>query len=118
MEPRGTHVQIDYILKLIKPIIAGEFKALKVRDEATKGYNAWIRKRMENTIFLRCFSYYRGDDRKGTRNVATFPGMLALYWWKLREPRWADYEVLEGGRWVGRGVVVGQLRRWIWGEGR
>ncbi|KAH0827152.1 hypothetical protein J3R83DRAFT_4842 [Lanmaoa asiatica] len=113
-------LQIDYILKLIKPIIAGKFKALKVREEATKRYNAWIGKRMENTIFLSCFSYYRGDDRKGTRNITTFPGMLTLYWWKLRWPRWADYEVLQEGGWVGvgGGEEKGLFRRWILGERR
>ncbi|KIJ69255.1 hypothetical protein HYDPIDRAFT_172706 [Hydnomerulius pinastri MD-312] len=91
-------IQTDYILKLIKPIIDGEVKALQVKPEATKTYNAWIRRRMENTIFLSCFSYYRGDSREGGRNIATFPGMLTLFWWITRKPRWNDFELLASSK--------------------
>ncbi|KAH7889434.1 hypothetical protein F5I97DRAFT_1994531 [Phlebopus sp. FC_14] len=98
----SIEVQIDYILKLIRPIVDGEVKALHVKPEATTRYNVWIRKRLENTIFLSCFSYYRGDSRAGGRNVATFPGMLTLFWWITRKPRWDDFEVVGGERRGGR----------------
>ncbi|KAG1756602.1 uncharacterized protein EDB91DRAFT_1093541 [Suillus paluster] len=91
--------QVSYILKLIKPIIDGKVKSLEVTQKATASYNTWIRKRMENTIFLGCLSYYRGDSRKGVRNVATFPGMIALYWWIVRKPRWDDFRVVGGEQW-------------------
>ncbi|KAG0699420.1 hypothetical protein DFH29DRAFT_936918, partial [Suillus ampliporus] len=91
--------QVNYILKLIKPIIDGKMKSLEVTPKATACYNTWIRKRMENTIFLNCFSYYRGDSRKGARNVVTFPGMITLYWWIMRKPRWDDFKVVGGEQW-------------------
>ncbi|KAG0706314.1 FAD/NAD(P)-binding domain-containing protein [Suillus ampliporus] len=91
--------QVSYVLKLIKPIIDGKVKSIEVTQKATACYNTWIQKRMENTIFLSCLSYYRGDSRKGGRNTVTFPGMIALYWWIMRKPRWDDFKVVGGEQW-------------------
>ncbi|KAG2158300.1 uncharacterized protein EDB93DRAFT_1238066 [Suillus bovinus] len=75
--------QVSYILKLMTPIINGKAKSLQVTQKATTFYNTWIQKRMASTIFLSCFSYYRGDNRTGAKNLATFPGMVSLYWESL-----------------------------------
>ncbi|EGN93331.1 hypothetical protein SERLA73DRAFT_64246, partial [Serpula lacrymans var. lacrymans S7.3] len=100
----ADEVQIKYILQLIKPIIKGKMKTLEVKAEATDEYNNWIQKRMQNTVFTECFSYYRGDGRDGPKNIATFPGTMVLFWWIARKPRWEHFKV-EGenggveGRW-------------------
>ncbi|KAG1754587.1 hypothetical protein EDB19DRAFT_1667194 [Suillus lakei] len=91
--------QVNYILKLMKPIINDKVKSLEVTQKATTYYNTWIQKRMASTIFLSCFSYYRGDNRTGAKNVATFPGMVSLYWWIMRKPRWDDFKVVGGEQW-------------------
>lgn len=91
--------QVNYILKLMKPIINGQAKSLEVTQQATTHYNTWIQKRMASTIFLSCFSYYRGDNRTGAKNVSTFPGMISLYWWITRKPRWNDFKVVGGEQW-------------------
>jgi len=95
-----TFAQVSYILKLLKPIIDGKAKSLEVTQKATTCYNTWIRKRMKSTIFFDCFSYYRGDSREGARNVATFPGMMTLFWWITRKPCWDDFKVVGGERWL------------------
>ncbi|EGO18695.1 hypothetical protein SERLADRAFT_454280 [Serpula lacrymans var. lacrymans S7.9] len=74
----ADEVQIKYILQLIKPIIKGKMKTLEVKAEATDEYNNWIQKRMQNTVFTECFSYYRGDGRDGPKNIATFPGTMRV----------------------------------------
>ncbi|KAG1827114.1 FAD/NAD(P)-binding domain-containing protein [Suillus subaureus] len=91
--------QVNYIMKLMKPIINGKAKSLEVTQKATTYYNTWIQRRMASTIFLSCFSYYRGDNRTGAKNVATFPGMISLYWWITRKPRWDDFKVVGGEQW-------------------
>lgn len=91
--------QVGYILKLMKPIINGKAKSIEVTQKATNYYNAWIQKRMASTIFFSCFSYYRGDNRTGAKNVSTFPGMISLYWWIMRKPRWNDFKVVGGEQW-------------------
>ncbi|KAG1803701.1 uncharacterized protein HD556DRAFT_601541 [Suillus plorans] len=91
--------QVGYILKLMKPIINGKAKSLQVTQKATTYYNTWIQKRMESTVFFSCFSYYRGDNQAGAKNLATFPGMMSLYWWIMRKPRWDDFKVVGGEQW-------------------
>ncbi|KAG2157280.1 hypothetical protein DEU56DRAFT_921555 [Suillus clintonianus] len=98
--------QVSYILKLMKPIINGKAKSLEVSQKATTYYNTWIQKRMEQTIFLSCLSYYRGDNRKGPKNVSTFPGMVSFYWWIMRKPRWDDFKVVGGEEWFNQGRKV------------
>ncbi|KAH7915954.1 FAD/NAD(P)-binding domain-containing protein [Hygrophoropsis aurantiaca] len=96
----AIEVQSNYITKLIKPIITGQTKAVEVTTEATNKYNSWLGKRLEKTIFLDCLSYYRGDNREGVRNVTTFPGMMATFWWNTRKPIWNDFKMMGGEKWM------------------
>lgn len=83
----------------MNPIINGKAKSLQVTQKATTYYNTWIQKRMESTVFFSCLSYYRGDNKAGAKNLATFPGMMSLYWWITRKPRWDDFKVVGGEQW-------------------
>ncbi|KAH7929753.1 FAD/NAD(P)-binding domain-containing protein [Leucogyrophana mollusca] len=108
----SIEVQAQYVCKLIRPILEGKTKSLEVTVEATNKYNAWIQKRMRNTVFLDCFSYYRGDGRDGVRNIATFPGMMSLFWWITRNPHWDDFRAVGGERWTQQRRRNGMLVRW------
>ncbi|KAH7912239.1 hypothetical protein BJ138DRAFT_814110 [Hygrophoropsis aurantiaca] len=108
----AIEVQAQYVCKLIKPIIEGKTRSLEVTTQATDKYNKWIRKRMRDTVFLNCFSYYRGDGRDGTRNIATFPGMMSLFWWITRKPCWDDFKAVGGDAWARQRRRNGMLVRW------
>ncbi|EIW85072.1 FAD/NAD(P)-binding domain-containing protein [Coniophora puteana RWD-64-598 SS2] len=103
----SDEVQAQYIAKLIQPLLNGLTKTLEVKTEAVDRYGVWIQKRLENTIFLDCYSYYRGDDRNNGRNIATFPGLASLYWWITRKPRWEDFIGAE--EWSGKKGRAGKM---------
>jgi hypothetical protein len=92
---------------MLKPIIEGKIKSLEVTDAATDNYNKWIEERMTSRVWQDCESWYRLN--KVGRNIAIFPGPMALFWWKLRQPRWDHFISVGRERWAkekGSPVVV------------
>jgi hypothetical protein len=89
---------VQYILQLIKPLIEGKAKSFEVTNAATDDYNKWIQRRVGDTVWVDCESWYR-RDRTG-KNVAIFPGSVTLFWWKLRKPCWDHFICVGAERWA------------------
>ena len=52
--------QMTYILQMIEPIIRHEVSAFEVKPEASKVYNDRIQKKLRNSVYASCVSWYRG----------------------------------------------------------
>ncbi|TFK64156.1 FAD/NAD(P)-binding domain-containing protein [Pluteus cervinus] len=90
-------VQIDYILKLISPLLDGKVSSLEVKPAATDAYNEKIQARLSRSVFLQCISWYRrGGEGKVT---SIFPGPGYLFWWWLRTPNWSHYSFVPEEPW-------------------
>ena len=93
----SEEVQINYAIQLIKPVLARKARSFTVQEGATDRYNAWLEKRIGGSVFTACASYYRSSQ--GGKNVAIFPGPLALFWWFCRTVRWSDYRAVGAEKW-------------------
>ncbi|KAJ7290271.1 hypothetical protein C8J57DRAFT_1164511 [Mycena rebaudengoi] len=103
-----TECQIDYIIKCIKPILAGQVKTIEVTHKATDAYNDKIHARLARSVHVDCQSWYRTD---GGKVSSIFPGPGTLFWlWTLR-PKWSDYKVNATSGWVRRQKLMRLLRR-------
>ncbi|KAF7359016.1 hypothetical protein MSAN_01242300 [Mycena sanguinolenta] len=90
-------LQIDYILKFVKPILDGAVSTFEVSSEATDQYNNWIHTRLSRSVHMSCVSWYRVG---GTGKISSiFPGSGTLFWWCTRTPRWSDYKISEKSDW-------------------
>ncbi|OBZ75477.1 Baeyer-Villiger monooxygenase [Grifola frondosa] len=91
-------VQVDYCMKLIKPILDGSVTSFEVTAEASDAYNKKIQAKLTDSIYAHCTSWYRVDGSK--KLAAPFPGPMALYWWLLRRPKWEHYRAVGAERWL------------------
>ncbi|KAJ6613685.1 hypothetical protein B0H10DRAFT_2047523 [Mycena sp. CBHHK59/15] len=123
-------IQINYIIKFVKPILDGLVHTFDVTAEATNDYNDKIHARLARSVFVGCVSWYRsGSDGKVS---SIFPGPMMLYWWWLRQPQWSDYRVMATHGWDRQlrserlkrlfsptfyvGLLMGKLVSWISGS--
>ncbi|KAF9466624.1 hypothetical protein BDZ94DRAFT_1251379 [Collybia nuda] len=85
----ALETQINYILKLVRPILDQKIASLDVSVTATDEYNSKIQARMSDSVFVHCHSWYRVG---GTGKIGSiFPGTSTLFWWWLRKPNWDHY---------------------------
>ncbi|KAG5717267.1 hypothetical protein E4T56_gene14988, partial [Termitomyces sp. T112] len=104
-------VQINYSLELIKPILNGKLSVVDAKHEATDRYNEVLQKRLSRSVFVGCNSWYRFND--GGKVNQMFPGSAAQFWWWLRRPNWADFDVtISNEDKTGRIGFTGKI--WIW----
>ncbi|TFK97994.1 hypothetical protein BDV98DRAFT_573741 [Pterulicium gracile] len=112
----STEVQVDYIMKLLRPLLQGKVAAFDVKDEATEAYNNRLQYWLSNSIYSGCVSWYR-IQKPGQRSPPTpspdgqrvrpdpnsagkpniFPGPLIVMQWWMRRPIWTDYDVFGQG---------------------
>lgn len=65
-------------------------KVLEVKEEPTREYNAWLDRRLENTVWAKGSSFYRlGKNRNGRIFVSASVGIqfgagLTRYFWLVR----------------------------------
>ncbi|OCH95145.1 FAD/NAD(P)-binding domain-containing protein [Obba rivulosa] len=93
----GEEVQINYAVQLIAPVLRGEALSFELTEEASNKYNNWLQRKLANTAYNECVSWYRVG---GTgKNFSIFPGPMTQYWWMLRTPKWRDYKAVGADRW-------------------
>jgi len=86
----SEEAQINYMLRMVKPIIEGKVKSFEVKSSASAAYNQEIQVRLSKSVWTGCNSYYRsGGDGKV---YATYPGPVSKFWWSTLVPRWEDYK--------------------------
>ncbi|KAI0073282.1 FAD/NAD(P)-binding domain-containing protein [Panus rudis PR-1116 ss-1] len=85
-------VQVNYIMKLLKPILQGSVSSLTVTSEATDAYNSTLQTKLSTSVWSACDSWYH--VRHTGKISSIWPGSFIQLWWRLRSPRWGDYEVV------------------------
>jgi hypothetical protein len=68
-------LQVNYIIRLIKPILNGKVASLDVSTAATDEYNSKIQARLSDSVFVNCHSWYRVNDTGKVNSM--FPGMVS-----------------------------------------
>lgn len=60
----ATENQVEYALKLIKPILKGEVETVEVKKSAEISYTTDLQKALQNTVWQKggCLSWYKGAD--------------------------------------------------------
>ncbi|KAJ7769773.1 hypothetical protein B0H14DRAFT_2967291 [Mycena olivaceomarginata] len=84
-------LQINYILKFVKPILDGLVTSFSVTPRATDAYNDLIQARLARSVWVQCTSWYRAGGEGKVSSI--FPGPMFLFAWWVRRPRWEDYAV-------------------------
>ena len=91
--------QIGFALQLTKPILDSQEKSFEVTEVATVDYNTWLQHRLSRSVWTECNSYYQIDRKRGSKNVATFPGPVSLFWWLTRTPLWNKFHGVAAEAW-------------------
>ncbi|CAL1708297.1 unnamed protein product [Somion occarium] len=108
-------VQINYMIKVIKPILSDLATAFEPTDAASDSYNAWVQSKLGKSVWNACTSWYRAEEGKG-KITGIFPGTFVKFWWTLREPVWGDFKVSDGTRWKRR-RAIGKVVKTVLGAG-
>ncbi|KAJ7689782.1 hypothetical protein B0H17DRAFT_1065875 [Mycena rosella] len=82
-------LQIDYIIKFVKPILGGVVSSFEVTPTATDRYNKRIQEMLSRSVHTSCTSWYRTGGDGPISSI--FPGPGILFWWWTRRPQWDDY---------------------------
>ncbi|KAF7587639.1 hypothetical protein BBP40_006923 [Aspergillus hancockii] len=78
---------IEYILRLIKPVLTGHVSVDEPKPEAVQAWDRGIQGATNATVFRDCTSWYTGQ---GGRNVAVYPRSQLDYYLRCRFPRLSD----------------------------
>ncbi|TFK30127.1 FAD/NAD(P)-binding domain-containing protein [Coprinopsis marcescibilis] len=112
----AEEVQINHSLQLIKPILEGKLKSFDVTHKATDEYNEWVQKRLSTSVWTDCNSYYfhylPGQNKVKSKNTATFPGPVTLFWWMNRQVRWDRFQVTGAEGWKDEQRNSGVIKWW------
>ncbi|KAF8709022.1 hypothetical protein RHS03_03348, partial [Rhizoctonia solani] len=95
----AEELQMDYIIQLLRPILAGDVKGLMPRADSTRAWNKWAQSKLGNHVWSNCVSWYRVDGKNG-KNFTIWPGGNLHMWWSLRKPDWKDFEVIGDNSWL------------------
>ncbi|THH17022.1 hypothetical protein EW146_g3719 [Bondarzewia mesenterica] len=83
--------QVKYALKVIKPVIDNQFASVEPTVHASESYNGHIQRRLAESVFTQCSSWYRVGS--GGKIFSMWPGPVTTFWWWTRKVRWSDYLV-------------------------
>jgi hypothetical protein len=89
--------QIDYSLKLIKPVLEGKVSSFEVTNDATNAYNKKLQNRFLDTVWVQCSSWYRSG--KDGKVVNIIPYSTITYRWMLLWPNWSHYKGVRAQKW-------------------
>ncbi|KAJ7184661.1 hypothetical protein C8R46DRAFT_1299959 [Mycena filopes] len=78
----AEEVQVQYILQLIRPLLAGEISSVEVTAEATDAYNRKIQSRLLGFAWSKCRSWYRAGNNGKPPNILASDLMIIVgEWW-------------------------------------
>jgi len=104
----SEEAQINYMMRMVKPILDGKVDSFEVTFSASAEYNGEIQNRLQKSVWTNCNSYYRsGGDGKV---YATYPGPVTKFWWDTLIPKWGDYKVSGNRGWTPSGTIVSLLK--------
>ncbi|KAK1221328.1 hypothetical protein PQX77_015875 [Marasmius sp. AFHP31] len=83
--------QVQYILKLIEPVLSSDISSIEVSNDATEDYQRRIESRLQQSVFVSCTSWYRTNS--AGRIAMIFPGSGTMFWWWFRHVDWRHYHI-------------------------
>jgi hypothetical protein len=81
------------------PVIAGKARSFEVRSEVSHAFNEDLQRRIGETTWVSCQSYYRMGTEHTGKVFATFPGPVVRFWYLTRRVQWADYSAVGAQKW-------------------
>jgi len=81
--------QARYIRQIVQYLTARPGHALSARPAAEQSWDDWLQRRLQDTPWNFCSSWYRNASGRITNN---WPGATALFRWKTRKFTPADYD--------------------------
>lgn len=102
--------QVNYSLQLLEPVLRGTASSFEVTPKATDDYNDKIHRKLAQTVFTHCISWYRTGGEGKVSSI--FPGTAFLFYWYLRRPKWDHYIAIGAEKWD-RQRRRARLLRWI-----
>lgn len=106
----STEAQVNYIVKMLEPMVKYGVKSFECKVEAEQRYNTEIQARLKGTVWNGgCKSYYKQGDKV----IATYPGTTTEFWWRTRKPIWENYIQVGGTHRVGVVTRTRQLLKII-----
>lgn len=101
----GEELQVNYALKLLKPVIQGKISSFVPRNESTRAWNIWLQSGLKHHVWPSCFSWYRAAGPDG-KIIALWPGSNTHMWWWFRKPTWKHFEMVGGEGWLIRQRIL------------
>jgi cation diffusion facilitator CzcD-associated flavoprotein CzcO len=84
--------QVNYAVACIEKLFSHDLKSLDVNPRAMRDYNQGIQRDLEKTVWLAsCDSWYKNASGKVVNN---WPHSALAYWWHMRAPDFADFDML------------------------
>ncbi|MGW0248014.1 flavin-containing monooxygenase [Nocardia goodfellowii] len=87
--------QARYIRQVVEYLTARPGRHLAAREDAEQNWDAWLQRRLKDTPWNFCSSWYRNAAGRITNN---WPGATVLYRWKTRSFNPADYDEAQAAR--------------------
>jgi len=92
-----SECQINFICKLLQPVLAGSSKMIMVKPEAQRQDVSWVHEKLQHLVFNSgCQSWWMDPVTK--RNTFIYPDPMWKYWVRTMFPRWSDFVLHRGGR--------------------
>jgi len=83
--------QVNYALDCIEKLLQHGLKSLAVREDVMAAYNRYIQAELDKTVWVaNCDSWYKNAAGKVVNN---WPHSTLNYWWHMRSPEFADFEM-------------------------
>lgn len=83
--------QVNYALRVLKPVISNKIAAVEPKESATEAYNHRVQRSLFNSPFSQCSSWYRGGE--SNKIFSTWPGLGSSFWWQTLSVNWGDYSL-------------------------
>lgn len=65
--------QVNYSVDVVKAMIDAQVDSLEVSPDAEAAYNSWLHKRLGNTVWKNCTSWYKLANGKVVATVSSIP---------------------------------------------
>jgi hypothetical protein len=97
----------------MRPVIEGKARSFEVRADVSHAFNDDVQRRLGETTWSSCQSYYRAGINNTGKIIATFPGPVARLWYLTRKVRWEDYIGVGAEKWEAERKKMPNIGWWV-----
>lgn len=83
--------QVQYALRVLQPVLEDKAASVEPTLAALQTFDDRMQRRLEDSPFSQCESYYRGGPDRKISSV--WPDSATSFWWQTRKVTWADYAI-------------------------